>query len=293
MTNKHQKTRQGPRKLSCRLVLVLLLICLALHLWLAGRRIPTWPTLGQDIHWSVHYQTGDPNRFRVATYNIHRGKGTDDVRDLERTADVLKDCDIVALNEVAGPSVLSGTDQAQELGKQLGIGWLFACNQRQWYRDVFGNGLLSRFQVTHWFNEPLVYDPDQSHSPRNLLTAHIQVGSHTIPVLITHLDRGPMAEHQLRHVLWIFTQYPVAILLGDFNKDITDTQMLTLFQDPFNVDAAAQALGPADQEKRIDWIITRGCKVLGGQIHPVGVSDHPCLKVDLAIEKEKLVIGNW
>ena len=65
--------------------------------------------------------------LRVATYNIHRGRGLDGRTRLERIAGVLAsiDADIVALQEVVGASPLK-PGQAAELGAALGMGWVMA-----------------------------------------------------------------------------------------------------------------------------------------------------------------------
>ena len=73
--------------------------------------------------------------FRVATYNVCRGKGTDGIQDLSRAARILSHCDIIGVNELAGPDIWGGSNQAQTLGNQLKMGWLYGANQQRWYRD--------------------------------------------------------------------------------------------------------------------------------------------------------------
>ncbi len=60
--------------------------------------------------------------FTVATYNIHRARGTDGRRDLERIAKVIDDCDIVGLQEVEGPGLFRPGTAAAE--------WLRNCHRR-------------------------------------------------------------------------------------------------------------------------------------------------------------------
>ena len=69
--------------------------------------------------------------LRVATYNIHRGRGLDGRTRLERIAAVLAtiDADVVALQEVVGASPLK-PGQAAELGAALGMGWVMAPTRR-------------------------------------------------------------------------------------------------------------------------------------------------------------------
>ncbi|MBN1361964.1 MAG: endonuclease/exonuclease/phosphatase family protein [Sedimentisphaerales bacterium] len=258
-------------------------LCAALFVAHANRRTPVEPQSGTGVHRPEGSKPVVQARFRVATYNIHRGKGTDGVRDLDRTADVLREADLVGLNEVGGPAFPGGSDQARQLGEALKIGWLFAPNQRRWYMYHFGNGLLSRPAVGPWTSEPLVYHEDRSRSHRNLLTASIAAGPQPVTVMVTHLDRGEIRPDQLSDVLVEFREHEPAILMGDFNTDATDPLLIELFADSNNVDAIGAALGDADQPGRIDWIITRGMTVLSGGMEPVGVSDHPCYWVDVQV----------
>ena len=64
---------------------------------------------------------------RVATYNIHRGRGLDGQTRVERIAAVLAgiDADVIALQEVIGASPPK-PGQAAELGAALGMGWVMA-----------------------------------------------------------------------------------------------------------------------------------------------------------------------
>ena len=258
-----------------------LALVLAIFIVHGNRRTPVEAQSGTGITWPAYLQPETKATITVATYNIHRGKGIDGARDLERTAMVLKGADVVGLNEVGGPALPGKDDQAEQLGKMLQAGWLFAPNQRRWYMDHFGNGLLSRLPVEEWTSEPLVYNAKTSRSHRNLLTAEILVEDRPVTVMITHLDRGPIRSAQLEDVLDEFETHSPAILMGDFNTNAADPLLIDFFADSNNVDAIKVALGRADQDGRIDWIITRGLTVLSGGMEPVGVSDHPCYRVDV------------
>ena len=288
-----RSTENGARRLGrkdrlIQLLAVLLACSILTHVWLANLRVPTSPAVGQQINPPTRWKQTVQKHFRVSTYNIHRGKGTDGVRDLHRTAEVVRASDIVALNEVAGPSLV-GSDQAKQLGKMLDAGWLFAPNQRRWYTDHFGNGLLSRFEVKRWYTEQLFYDSKKSRSRENLLVAELVLNGRPVTVLATHLDRGPIRKEQLRYVLERFKQYDFGVLLGDLNTPPDDPQLVELFADPNNVNAIKAALGDCDSPHRIDWIITRGFDVLAGSAGPPGVSDHPYFWVDIAFKESPVV----
>jgi len=287
---KHRITKLVIRYLVRMTAIHLLLISLALHVWIASIRGPVSPAMGAKINAPSNWSKPDPKRFRVATYNIRRGKGLDDVRDLRRTAEILRNADITCLNEVGGSSFFGAPNQAQQLGEMLDMGWLFAPNQRRWYRDYFGSGLLSRFEVTRWFREQLVHDENISHSYRNLLTAELSLAGQPVAILVTHLDRARIQDDQLRYIFEKFTRYDRAILMGDFNAIRDHPQLTGLLSDANNLDAIADAPG-SGTTFRIDWIITRGFDVVDKGASPAGVSDHPYYWVDLALRQKKPING--
>ncbi len=272
-------TRASHRRRNLALLAVAL--CVALYAAYAGRRTPVGPQQGAGISWPNDAQPAPKSRFRVATYNIRRGKGLDGIRDLNRTANVLRDADLIGLDEVAGPPFWGQPDQAEQLARTLKIGWLFAPNQSRWHKYHFGNGLLSHLEVGRWTSEPLVYDRATTRSYRNRLLAEIMAGSQPIMFLVTHIDRGQIRPVQLQGVLSEFATHAPAVLVGDFNTTAADPVLAAFFADSNNVDAIGQALGTSDDKNRIDWIITRGLKVLSGGMEPPGVSDHPCYWVDV------------
>jgi endonuclease/exonuclease/phosphatase family metal-dependent hydrolase len=265
------------------LLIVLLGLCTVLGGAYAGRRTPVGPQQSVGVSWPNGSQPVAKMQFRVATYNIHRGKGTDGIRDLGRTATVLREADLIGLNEVGGPAFWGRADQAELLGRDLKAGWQFAPNQYRWLMYHFGNGLLSRLQVGRWTSEPLIYDKARSNSHRNLLTAQVMAGEQPIMFMVTHLDRGAIRPVQLKNVLDEFTQHTPAVLVGDFNTTAADPLLVAFFADSNNVDAIARALGSSDNKGRIDWIITRGMRVLSGGMEPAGVSDHPCYWVTVEL----------
>ena len=84
---------------------------------------------------------------RVCTYNIHRCKGLDRRTDPARIARVIQslNADVIAMQEVigAGPG---GTDQAQEIGAAVGMGWAMA-PARELRGHLYGNVVMSRFPM--------------------------------------------------------------------------------------------------------------------------------------------------
>jgi endonuclease/exonuclease/phosphatase family metal-dependent hydrolase len=93
--------------------------------------------------------TGDPQRLRVATYNIHKCRGLDGRVRPDRIAQVLNEvgADIVALQEVV---CLDGRKrerhQARYVAEELGYHAEFGENRRHG-GGAYGNVLLSRFPI--------------------------------------------------------------------------------------------------------------------------------------------------
>ena len=249
----------------------------------AGRRVPVPAHEGTGLTWPVGAAPLIRAQMRISTYNIHRGKGLDGVRNLDRIAEVIGGADLMVLNEVGGPPFPRQWDQAHQMGELLGVGWLYAPNQRRWHMDHFGNALLSRVAIGGWRHTPLVYHREESHSHRSLLETQITLQCRPVTVLATHLDRGAIRPVQLQFVLQLFQTHRPAMLLGDFNTTERDPILSAFLADANNVDAIGFALGDADDSGRVDWILTRGLDVLNGGMKPVGASDHPFYWVDVTL----------
>src|ERR1043165_3539116 len=86
-------------------------------------------------------------RFRIATFNIHKGRGLDGRTRVERIGRVLDqiDADVIALQEVVSREGASVEDhQASFLAERLG--YVYAIGEtRKHQGGVYGNVTLSRF----------------------------------------------------------------------------------------------------------------------------------------------------
>lgn len=261
------------KKIFFRGLLLALLVAFYMN---AATPKPGKALIGDTINPPAQWKSAQQPEFVVATYNIRRSKGNDGIRDISRSAGVLKkaDADIVGLNELSGTLFYGRVDQAQQMARLLATGWLFAPTDDRWYQHYFGNGLLSRFPAAQWQIHPLYAGLKGIRSLRNMIIATIPINGTEVHFLITHLDRGEIREQQLTQVLNRFRELPEpAVMLGDLNSDSGNQQLAELLQKPQYTDAVTVAVG--NQLGRIDWIISKGLVVKSGGMEERGISDHP------------------
>jgi endonuclease/exonuclease/phosphatase family metal-dependent hydrolase len=157
--------------------------------------------------------------LRVATYNIHRCRGLDGRTSAARIAEVIRtvDADVVALQEVIGAGPTSG-GQAEELGAQLGMGWVMA-PARHLRGSLFGNVVLSRFPIRSHLQHDLTWKTCEA---RNVQRVDIAVGDHTLHLYNVHLGTALLERHhQAERLAAIVHDRRVGtpkVVLGDFNE---------------------------------------------------------------------------
>jgi endonuclease/exonuclease/phosphatase family metal-dependent hydrolase len=176
--------------------------------------------------------TSDPRWrvLRVATYNIHRCRGLDGRTSTERVANVIRsiDADVIALQEVVGAGPKSA-GQAEELGAQLGMGWVMAPT-RHFRSSLFGNVVLSRLPIVHHAQHDLSW---KTCEPRCCQRVDLAIGEDTLHLYNVHLGTAIFERrHQAQRLSTIMTDRRVGqpkIVLGDFNEWMRGqaTQMLT------------------------------------------------------------------
>jgi endonuclease/exonuclease/phosphatase family metal-dependent hydrolase len=156
----------------------------------------------------------DGLRFRIATYNIHRGRGLDGRERIDRIADVLREvrADVIALQEVFQSQAIA---LAEEIGATVAFGQTRSAPQ-----GPYGNVCLSRLPLVAHERYNLTCIPFE---PRGCLRADVDIG-HAAPlhVLNVHLGLGYRERiRQVRMLSSIFGQAPLPgprVLLGDFNE---------------------------------------------------------------------------
>jgi endonuclease/exonuclease/phosphatase family metal-dependent hydrolase len=161
-------------------------------------------------------------RFRIAAYNIHKGRGLDGRIRIERIGRVLGqlDADIVALQEVVSRDGSIQDHQAGYLADRFG--YSYAVGETRKHRGgVYGNVTLSRCG----FN--LVRHVDLSvprREERGVLRTDISLGRHIVHVFNVHL--GTAHRERRTQALRLIDQDLLRaidisgprIVLGDFNE---------------------------------------------------------------------------
>jgi endonuclease/exonuclease/phosphatase family metal-dependent hydrolase len=217
--------------------------------------------------------------LKIATFNIHSGRGAEGERNLARTADVLRGMDVAGLNEVRGPSVFGNVDQAAELGGRLGVAAVFGPSERRWYVATFGNGLLSRFPILSWRSRPLEAGRLGSH--RAVLLAEIAAGATKLRVLIAHPERGELRHDQLREIKTIFARVSSpAVLLGDLNTGADHPVLREIEMLPGTSHVLS---GKESPPRGVDHIYAKGLAVRSAGTTPTSASDHPLVWAELAL----------
>jgi endonuclease/exonuclease/phosphatase family metal-dependent hydrolase len=217
--------------------------------------------------------------LRVATWNIHSGKGRDGVVDLDRIARQLARCDFVGLNEVRGAAGFTGPSQAEKLGHALEASWMFHVYERRWGRDDFGNGVVSTCPVTDWQRIPYPCTSVKGHGNMSLHT--LEWNGRFVQILVTHVDRQADRIVQLRQAIELFQSLPApAIFMGDLNTVCTDSDLGHLLAAPGVVDVLAASDEPQSAD-RIDWILVRGLECVKAGTVDHGESDHPLVWADV------------
>ena len=156
---------------------------------------------------------------RVATYNIHRGRGLDGRTRLERIAGVLAsvDADIIALQEVIGASPVK-PGQAAELGAALGMGWVMAPT-RHLRTALFGNVVLSKFPVRHHVQYDLTW---KTCEHRGVQRVDLALDDDTLHFYNVHLGTslGERRSQAAKLASLVHDRRVVGpkIVLGDFNE---------------------------------------------------------------------------
>lgn len=157
--------------------------------------------------------------LRLATYNIHRGRGLDRRTDVSRIARVIAalGVDLVAMQEVIGPG-LDGMGQAEEIAALLGMTPVMAPTRLLRGRP-FGNAIVGRFPVRHHERYDISWRDRES---RGCQRVDLDVGPGVLHLLNVHLGTSLLERrYQAIHLARILDAHEIGkptIMLGDFNE---------------------------------------------------------------------------
>ncbi|HVY80355.1 MAG TPA: endonuclease/exonuclease/phosphatase family protein [Steroidobacteraceae bacterium] len=159
--------------------------------------------------------------LRIASYNIHRCKGTDGKRDVERVAQVIQelDCDTIGLQEVDSRGG-AGTDsrQLEYLTAATGMQAVAGTTIIRHDRD-YGNALLTRRKILAVRRHDLSF---RRFEPRGALEVDLDVAGAMVRVFVMHLGLLPYERrYQMRKVLALLRAMALdqpVVVLGDVNE---------------------------------------------------------------------------
>ena len=159
--------------------------------------------------------------FRIATYNIHKGRGLDGRVRIERILRVLREveADIVTLQEVTNHQERRPEEhQARYLAEQLG--YFYSVGETRKHREAaYGNVTLShwKFEAVSHINLSVA-----GREPRGALRTDIRVGNELLHIFNVHLgtavrERRTQARLIDQHLLKALDVSGHRIVMGDFN----------------------------------------------------------------------------
>lgn len=242
------------------------------------------------------------NTIRLLSYNIQTGletkrhreyitKGWHHIvphpqrqRNLERTAGLLSQYDLVGLQEVDAGSLRSGyVDQTEFLAHRAGFPyWRKQINRNIGHIAQHSNGLLSRFRPTKVEDHRLPGLPG-----RGAMVCEFGVKDEKLAIIIVHLALGSRArKRQLEYLGELLASYPYAVLMGDLNCTCNAREMRRLMdnvglQEPACEQPTFPSWRPA---RRFDHIlVSNGLGVLNSQVLDYSLSDHLPIAVEISV----------
>ncbi len=117
---------------------------------------------------------------------------------------------------------------------------------------------------------------------RNATIVRVDFGGRIVPILVTHVDREKDHANQVHMVMRLFDALrPPCVLLADLNADGKNPAVHDLLSLADIHDCITESNAKIEARGRLDWILARGFKAIGGGEIQKGASDHPLYWVDL------------
>lgn len=236
----------------------------------------------------------------VATFNIHHGAGTDDVLDLDHTAEVIEDsgAEVIGLQEVDRhwSSRSDFADQAARLADRLDMHVVYGANldlapaEPGEPRRQYGTAILSRHRILDSRNT-LLPRPEQGEQ-RGLLEARIKVRGTTMRFLNTHLQHNSQTERLAQADAIndiVDDSHRPTVLVGDLNATAETPEMAAMTK---HLDDAWPVAGRGDgfthdaqtPHARIDYVlVSPGVEPDRAKVLTTDASDHLPVTVEISL----------
>ncbi|WP_041625177.1 endonuclease/exonuclease/phosphatase family protein [Stackebrandtia nassauensis] len=251
-----------------------------------------------------------PTTLRVATYNIHAGAGSDNVFDVDRTAEAIAslDASVISLQEVDvhWHSRSQWRDLATELATTLDMhiffGPIYSLDPTTpgAPRREFGNAILSSYPIVDAKNHEITRLSTQVPNPvpepmPGFPEVEIDVNGTPVHVYSTHLDYRPdpaVRQAQvadMRRIMRCDHGEP-QLLLGDFNAPPEAPELRPLWRKLSDVWAKSGQPDPgytypaSAPDRRIDYIAaSKRFKVKSAATPTTLASDHLPVVAELTL----------
>ncbi|MCM2131495.1 endonuclease/exonuclease/phosphatase family protein [Larsenimonas rhizosphaerae] len=244
----------------------------------------------------------DRQRLRLLTFNLQVGIHTHAYRHyltrswqhllphptrqkrLDFISDVLKDYDVVALQEVDGGSFRSGhINQTEYLAKKAGFDYCcHQLNRNFGHMAKHSNGVLSQRPMTRVENHRLPGPPG-----RGAIHVTFGHGEHALHVFAVHLALGQRTrDRQLDYLSTLIEPVRHVVLLGDLNCTLEQLKPHTRFCSAMDLSPGKALLSyPAWQPKRaLDHIlVSKSLETANVQVLDQLFSDHLPLAIDIIL----------
>lgn len=226
--------------------------------------------------------TCNRDALRITSFNIHSGKGDGDVVRLDVSAQTLGGFDFAGLYEVRAGCIGTDVNQAADIAGLTSSGSIFAATETHWWREHFGNAVLSSCALGTVQRIPL--PGTRGKAFRNVVLSELPWRDRTVRILSTHIDREDDREMQLELVIALFLSLePPAVLMGDLNTTIDDPQLARLRGRADVTSPLHDALPDGPPAGTIDWMFTRGLRTVSAELVENAASDHPVLRAEVAL----------
>lgn len=243
----------------------------------------------------------------VLSFNIHHGASADNVLDLQRIADLIRDqgADIAGLQEVDNHwgDRSEFVDQANWLAKELNMHVVYGANldldpaNPGEARRQYGTAILSDAPILNWDNTLLPWIKGEQ---RGLLRAKINVRGVPLQVYNTHLEHTNFEERnaQVQAIKTIIgTPSDSVIVTGDMNATPDAPEIADLVDglvDAWEAGGAGDGYTypVEDPSKRIDYVLNSDDVVVrSAAVIASDTSDHLPIQADVLLPGSKVGIG--